>query len=59
MTMPWEKPPAQSDDLAIPAFLKRDANNIAPYMRVNHEGSPPNSTQVAPLPWEPNSSSHS
>ncbi len=31
--MPWEKPPVQ-DDLEIPAILKRDANNVAPYMRV-------------------------
>ncbi len=36
--MPWEKPPVQ-DSLEIPAILKRDANNIAPYMRI-HEGNP-------------------
>ena len=36
--MPWETPPVQDASLKtfsleIPAFLKRDANNIAPYMR--------------------------
>ena len=56
--MPWEKPPVQ-DGLAIPAFLKRDANNVAPYMRVNREGSPQPKAQAAPLPWESSSSSHS
>jgi hypothetical protein len=31
--MPWEKPSVQAvDDLTIPAFLKRDANNVAPWM---------------------------
>jgi len=41
--MPWETPPVQ-DALAIPAFLKRDANNIAPYMNVtlvNPDGAHP------------------
>ena len=40
------------DDLAIPAFLKRDANNVAPYMRINRANNPQLKAQVAPLPWE-------
>ena len=46
------------DSLEIPAFLKRDANNVAPYM-LNHANSPQPKAQAAPLPWESSSSSHS
>lgn len=47
--MPWEPLPYE-----VPAFLKRDKNNVAPFMR---EASPANNPQQnAPcpaLPWEP------
>jgi hypothetical protein len=40
MTLPWETPvyvstdgPTTSRDLTLPEFLKRDKNNVAPYMR--------------------------
>ncbi len=55
--MPWEKPPVQ-DDLEIPAILKRDANNVAPYMlktsnQINHANSPQARDPVALQLWGP------
>jgi hypothetical protein len=58
MIMPWEKPPVQDDDLTIPAFLKRDANNVAPWM-LNLANNPPKTNPSWLPPWEPNFSSHS
>jgi hypothetical protein len=45
--MPWEKPPVQ-DSLEIPTCLKRDVNNVAPYMlktssQINPSNNPPSS----------------
>lgn len=60
MTFPWQTPPTL-DDLELPAFLRRDENNRLPQL-----GLPPSSSNnpqptalVAPLPWEPSSSSRS
>jgi hypothetical protein len=46
--MPWEKPPVQDNpktpSLEIPAILKRDANNVAPYMlKISPANNPPHS----------------
>jgi hypothetical protein len=45
--MPWEKSPVR-DSLEIPTFLKRDANNVAPYMLKTQKDEKPKQT----LPWE-------
>lgn len=49
MTMPWEK----TYDNGIPWFLRRDANNRAPFMDkpVNPSGSLPMRDLSEPLPW--------
>ena len=62
--MPWEKPPVQPDDLTIPAFLKRDANNTAPYMlktssQINPASSPQLKDLIALQLWGSTTSSRS
>lgn len=49
MNMPWEK----TYDNGIPWFLRRDANNRAPFMDkpVNPSGSLPMKDLSEPLPW--------
>jgi hypothetical protein len=46
MTLPWEK------DDGIPTFLRRDANNRAPFMdAVTSKPQTPTCTEPLPMPW--------
>jgi hypothetical protein len=56
--MPWEKPPVR-DDLEVPACLKRDANNVAPYMRSSREDNLQAKDPIALQLWGPTTSFHS
>ena len=51
MTHPWEKPP-EPDYNEIPDFLRRE-------LPPNPANNPPAKDPIAPLPWEPTTSSHS
>lgn len=46
MKMPWEETP-RTDDYELPAALRRDTNNVAPFM-LSPAANPPVSR---PAPW--------